>query len=719
MRAPNAERFWLAAGAVALALCAVLPFGPAAAAAAGAAEASPRPSTLSLESAAPAVVQRSSGLDLEIAVSSALRASELGVSVTLFSKAVYLSTFEQTLSGDTAGLSVMSGTTGPLPLTTLRGRQGGGLVPLRLPVSAPDLPGHTGPPPSNGTILQVSCVAGGCAGVYPLQISLVDLSEGLALDTVTTYLVLAPPAEVSGSTPLRFAWTMAIGSSPALGPSGAGAPSVADTAELRLLETVLAADPGLDLSFDVSPQFVRALALARSPGAGAALSALRSFARDPARTEIVPDTFAPLDLPGLFSSGLGSDLARQLRAGRNVLAGLLGSTGDSDVFAPSTGIGPRVLASLARSGVNAVVLPSGSVRRPSLADLPIAALSPFVVPSSGAEAAESDAGLESHLSGKGGPVLRATQLLANLAVLYFQLPYARKGVALLSPRRWRPSAAFLSTVAAGLSGDPLVTTTTDSGLFVNVPPGAVDPTGALRSRRLSPPRLHPGSLLPAATIRGGQNELAALRSFLGGRSRTTESLAEGLLESESEGLSKGRRQAYATAVAEELAKKAKLVSLAFGHAITITSLTARVPISIVSRAHEPLHVVLSASSPDLSFPGRTTFHLRLVPRTNLVPIRLSARTAGNFSLDLDLSAPSGPLLVSGRIPIRSTAISGVAIGLSIAALAVLVLWWLRSTVRRRRGRGTHRGGALAARAALLEASGTPGGPPEAASPSGL
>lgn len=690
---------------VALAVCAAAPLAltslPAAPAEATAGTAFSRlTGSIRLEGQQPAVVDKSSGTTLKIAIHSALPPRDLGVSATLFSKAVYLSSFEQTLTGNTAGLSVMSGTPGPLALPSLESG-GGGNITLHLPVAAPDLPGSTGPEPKNGSILQVSCVAGGCAGVYPLQVSLVDLSEGVALDTITTYIVLAPPSEVASSVPLRFSLTIPLGDSTSITPSGSGDPRPGDEEELSLLQQILAGAGGLATSLAPSPQFVQALALSHSPEAAASLSVLRSFAQNPSATEVLGGTFTGAKLPALFSSGLGDEAGLQLQAGRRVLRRLLGTAGPPEIYATQSAIGARVLHLLTSSGVNGLVLPPGAAAPPSPGDLSIANLSPFVVSSSGTEAVESDSGLASHLRGSAGPVLRATQLLANLAVLYFQVPYARKGVELLTPRSWRPSAPFLRSLTTGLVHNPLVVSTTISGLFQSVPPGAVDPTGQLRSRRLAPGHLHRDELLSSAAVAVARSELAAIASVMPGRTRTTGALAQGVLMSETEGLSPGTRRAYLAVVTDELRREAALVSLPFGRVITITSLTARVPISIVSRAHRRIHVVVTASSPDLAFPGKTTFDLWLVPHTNNFPIPLSARTAGDFHLRLEVSAPTGTLLASGRITIRSTAISGVAIALSLAALAVLVIWWFRSIHRRRRGRGRGgaRGGALAGRTA--------------------
>jgi Flp pilus assembly protein TadB len=58
-------------------------------------------------------------------------------------------------------------------------------------------------------------------------------------------------------------------------------------------------------------------------------------------------------------------------------------------------------------------------------------------------------------------------------------------------------------------------------------------------------------------------------------------------------------------------------------------------------------------------------------------------------------SPMGHLQLSrADLTIRSTAISGVAIGLTVGAAAFLFFWWFRSASRRRRRHAKHVSGRL-------------------------
>jgi len=649
------------------------------------------PSTLALVGEAPNVVTSESGLTLQVSVRSPLAASQLGIDVTLFSKAQYLDTFRQTLSGDTAGLGVMSGTGGALPLSAFERQASGGVFSIRLPVSAPDLPGSTGKAPKRGAVLQVTCAPGGCAGVYPLQVSLTNLDEGITLDTFTTYLVLAPPSETSGTSRLRFAWVMPLGSQPAVTARGTGAPSATELSEVSQLASVFGPGSIVPINLELVPQFVEGLTLARRTGADAlALSSLQNLVSS-STVETIPGTFSAVNVAALTDSGLSGDVATQLAQGRRVLTSELHVAGRVAEFAANAPMGDRTLALLAAEGINAVVLPPEAVTAATPDEQVYAALSPFLVSHSGVEAVASDAGLEADLTGltgPGGSVLRANQLLANLAELYFQVPNARKGVVLLPPTTWRPTLSFLQTVAGGLAFNPLVQASTLSSLFASVPPGASSPDpGVLRTRALAPGQVPAAGLLPGGQIRQAEQRLSAVSSSMPSATAVLQRLTDSVLMAETARLPQDSRNAYLGAVSRVLRRIGGLISLPFGHTITLTSLNAKVPISILSRASVPVMVELAVTSPDLGFGRQRIWHVRLLPRTNIVTLDLSARTSGDFPLDLDvLSADGAYVLTSGRMTIRSTAISGVAVGISVGALAFLVLWWSRSILKRRRQR---------------------------------
>jgi heme/copper-type cytochrome/quinol oxidase subunit 2 len=74
-------------------------------------------------------------------------------------------------------------------------------------------------------------------------------------------------------------------------------------------------------------------------------------------------------------------------------------------------------------------------------------------------------------------------------------------------------------------------------------------------------------------------------------------------------------------------------------------------------------------------------------------VRVHTRTSGDSSVQLQLLSPMGHLQLSrADLTIRSTAISGVAIGLTVGAAGFFFFWWFRSASRRRRRHAKHASG---------------------------
>jgi len=99
------------------------------------------------------------------------------------------------------------------------------------------------------------------------------------------------------------------------------------------------------------------------------------------------------------------------------------------------------------------------------------------------------------------------------------------------------------------------------------------------------------------------------------------------------------------------------------------------------------------SGPDLSSSAEIPVVLK--HGTTSLIVRVHTRTSGDSSLELQVLSPLGRLqLAHAELTIRSTAISGVAIALTVGAVAFLLVWWFRSASRRRRRHAKHVAGQL-------------------------
>ena len=640
-------------------------------------------------------VHDSTGITLGLAVTSDLPASDLEVDVTLYSQLHSRVGFEDTVKGGLDGLAALSRVT--LPLESLLGAgHSSGQASVQLPVSAPGVP--TGKVPKSipsSQYLQLSCTLGACDGVYPLQVSLVHSATASALATFTTHLILVPSAVVP--SPLRFSFVVPIGSSPAFSPTGEQIPSGAASA-LASIEASITATPGAPLTLAASPQALEAMAAPGKDARATLLSGLGA-AIEAGDASLTDAPFAAVDPSGLTATGAGNELAAQFHRGRDAMSELpksISGVPPSSTYVSESWLSHSALLAVQQTGVQRVVLPDSNVGLPDAWSDTVTA--PFHVSGASVEVASSDSALASHLAGTGGAVLRAHQLLADLAEIYFGYPNApvARGVVLVAPSSWSPDHVFLGELMRGLVSSPIVDTVSLAHYFSSVPVGscsAPDGLGCSPSTlQLDAPTVPADNLVPAAAVVGARSTLGEVAAIEPTAGALLDQLSDGVLVGQTAGLGASERAGYFAAPSAALHGIGTTLSLSTGRTVTVTSHSARVPISVTSSAPGPVHVLLTISSPDLTVPPDVrAIPMVLTHGVNVTIIHLNAPPSGDSTLELQLRSPSGAtLLASGALTLRSTQISGVAIALTIGAAAFLLIWWGRSVLRRGRKRaGKH------------------------------
>ena len=140
----------------------------------------------------------------------------------------------------------------------------------------------------------------------------------------------------------------------------------------------------------------------------------------------------------------------------------------------------RGLAALASDGVTRIVVPEANLQsvvsgKPAAVQWPYTISAPFHIAGSPIVGLQADGGLAAHLSGSASAALRAQQLLADLAELYFDSPnYPQpRGVALVAPASWTPDPTFLAATLQGLDSSPVVAAVPLGELF-QTPPGTCE-----------------------------------------------------------------------------------------------------------------------------------------------------------------------------------------------------------------------------------------------------
>jgi len=306
----------------------------------------------------------------------------------------------------------------------------------------------------------------------------------------------------------------------------------------------------------------------------------------------------------------------------------------------------------------------------------------------------------------GDSVLNAHRLLADLSAAYFDVANAREpaarderhGVVVLVPDDWSTSTQFLNVISNALQANPILRTANFTSIF-NLPASGMEndtttatPAQGVLTRTLRPELPKALGNYPTAL----REARAQLNSFSGllvadGAGRTAP-LRELLLVSGDDRLDSNERDAYLNQVTQTVERGTKGVTIGGTLRFTLTAQEDRFRIIIDNDPANPsLNVVVELrSDPRLDFPAGRANPYELAPGTNSIEVRVRSRTPGSFPVDVIVRSPDGVItLATARYKIRSLALSGVGLGISIAALAVLVTWWVRHHRSTKRAKLAH------------------------------
>lgn len=623
---------------------------------------------------------------------------QLGLSVAVYPCLTSVSGFDQSLSAGSPGTPVSS-TPSPLPVSGLPTVTGGG-VDLSMPVVV----GEATASPTGRFTIGLTAQGDECgaypSGVYPVRVLLVDLADHQTVAGITTFLVYAAAGDatqklrVAVVLPVQTPLVPAAAPTPGqllIRPTAAIAPpSAASVGALSGMVDALSASPGVAVTLEASPATMTALA---ASGHQSTVDELASLSADPSVHQFPATTYAPVDASGLVDAGLGTELHAQVVRGAQVLTTSLGRSTGGDasaglgVWVSADPLDTATLAQLLDNGYTRVVLPSTSVTG---APTNGSAAETFALPSShGAPvtALAADDDLTARFTGApGNPVLAAHQLLGELAQIYYEKPNdtTARVVAAVAPDAWGASPSLVSALLGGLEGSPILEAVTVDGAFATVP----TPAACRNTCRLLPSGGDPG--LPVAAIRAQRQRVDGFTSAaLGAPGRTVSSqLGDLVLSSESTALRPDQQSGLLDNTGVAVDAQLSQLAVAGDRTVTLTSQRGTLQVTLVSSAPYPVDTVLSLTSDKLLFADGTTEwsqNATLLPdHTNVVPVTVRARTSGEFRVDIVLHSPNGGLeLSSGTVDVRSTATSVVGVVLSLGAVAVLVVWWLRTSRRRR------------------------------------
>jgi hypothetical protein len=523
-------------------------------------------------------------------------------------------------------------------------------------------------------------------GVYPVSVDLLD-GDDRSVASLVTHLVLRPPAS-QATPPLGVAVLASIGAAPQ--PDGEVPLADADLARALGLVDALAAAPDVAATLAITPDTLAGLVLAGTPEATALVEGLRAIA---ATRPALALPYVDTSPDALVDADLDDELEEQLDRGGATLADVLGIAPTEAAWLAGPDLGAEGLDLLRSIGVRRAVVAPSQIERASDGVLSLAR--PFeLAPPRGernrdeededdaVQALVTDTRLGAALAGDEEPALLASHVLADLAALWFEQPGTARAVVV--PIGTDVDPAAVRAVLDGLRTSALFRPVALDDAFSEAAP-LLDRAGDPVRRALDPEDVSRISGAVAEDIEALRDLQPSVEEMVGPDAASLAALDAHLLRAEAAGLTGEERRVELDGARGAVDDVVDAVNTPETVTITLTAREGTVPLTIRNETGAPVDVRVRLRSPKLELPEGDTFSLTLARPTNRLDIPVRTRASGSFPFDVEVTSPDGRLaLATTRYSVRSTAVSGVGLVLSIGAGAFLILWWARHWREHRR-----------------------------------
>jgi len=603
------------------------------------------------------------------------------ITFTLHQAVTNRSSLDRSISGEQFGAALLRGEASLSPDTPR-------VATIEMPIS------DTWPAPDNGVVLTTS-------GVFPVEISAVS-AEGAELATIVTQLIRLPDPD-SKIPPLAIGLVVEQRENPSIALDGGTflAPAAADhlLASLRILDEF----PMVPLSTLPSASTLINLNLTRPDIDQAGFSSLRP---GPTR-QLLASTYAPIAVGSWLSDGLTAEAENQYSAGADTIGRQLGAVPDHRIAVLDPSIDPQALTLLHDRGTEAVIVPSDQLlptNETSRTPAPTLAFDVRTPTGDRLHAIAADSAITARLraepgtAGSADPVAAGHNALADLALIGLADNGAARGLALVIPgststgtlRVLLGALADRDGASAGAPGSSLLSPVTlDDLLTITDVNTAYDANGAaplvrnLRSEEPTSLGAYP------ALLRSNRQSINSALSMIPESPYLVGAAVHRSLVSGDRSLSEDQRNGVVVSADAALRTITDEIVMTPQQVVTLTSPSGKVPLSIENRLRVPAHVHVKLRSAKLDFPEGSEFDLVLAPGTTTrVDAQVTTRASGAFPLDVTVSTADGSLPVTtARFTVRSTAISGIGLVISIGAGLFLLIWWIRHFRSSRRAAG--------------------------------
>lgn len=527
------------------------------------------------------------------------------------------------------------------------------------------------------------------AGTFPVVIRIVPAADdATVLAETVLYLVRAPTRDETKQ--LEVSFVAAAHSAPALAPDGTTALPDAASARLERWAALARSDRSDTTMFAIDAQELSALDASAEGGDPDLRESLRSgLAGHP----IARAPWVPTDIGSWVASGAPTDLQPLLVAAQDQLGNDLGSPADGRIWFPDPSIGPASVAFLRSIGVDRMLVDNASVDRDGLPTRDAGLLRNFTVgpPEHLTIAHSVDPDLTGLVSRSvTDPVATSNRVAAALAALWLLDPGAKRGVVIdASDTPAALGAALYDTLGAGASaGSSGIATVVEvarlADLFDRSDISRRGRSGDALTRALSDPPITDVSSR-ASRLRQARRSANSHRALLVSPDPRVELIERLITSSMHRDLDTAASRAYLDRAIEQIDADLGAITAPQASTITVTSRDAVIPINVGNGLDREVEVSLSLRSPRLEFPDGARRTLRLRPGSNRIDVNVGVRTSGEFPVTVEISTPDDVVVIAkSELRLRSTTFSGVGVGLSIGAIAVLLIWWLRTARRTRR-----------------------------------
>ena len=493
------------------------------------------------------------------------------------------------------------------------------------------------------------------------------MSQDTMLDRLITHILVAPTTAIMGHD-LGVAFVYDMRQPLALQPD---LRAVVDTDSVIAATEFLDARPDTPIALRINAETIEAVAADTESAVGDTLPATL------ADREILLEPWVDLDEEGWRSAGVPEMVISQYALGRESTESQLSASpiGIVQVDPDTT---PETISLLRSAGATGLLVSPDQIRPPASGRThqPVGLLDDNGVAIS---AMPTDDSLLQTLSGT-DPELSAQHAVVELAMDGENLN--RSGATVIDITHLDPIA--LDVLVDGIAESPRLHLTTLEGALSL--PVARNTSGSITRAQLVPQE-PPDLTAAAADFTFTASTINSYSSMVPTNDAPTAPLRRLVEASVSSTLHPDGMSDYTSQVFDAIDQGTRGISVIEGDRVTLASHSADLPLLIRNEQTLPVTVDLLLRSEKLRFPDGEHRILTLSPGDNELTIKVEAPTSGDARVTTLLSSPDGRLeLARGNVNVRSTAISGLGLIISIISLLILLSWWARTILRVRRTR---------------------------------